>query len=122
MSGPLPKASSRPRKKFSAAVKRADQRKILIDGLDAEALRLGPGATAIWDWPSSEILARGRIEGAREDLDQRRLAGTVVADETDDVAAGEVERDAIERPGCRRRILEMPRRLSKGSGSRRSLT
>ena len=36
-------------------------------------------------------LAAGRLDHARQDLDQRRLAGAVVADQPDDLAAIDAE-------------------------------
>ena len=40
----------------------------------------------------------GRLRHAREDLQQRRLAGTVAADHADDVASLDVEGDVAQRP------------------------
>src|SRR4029079_3572733 len=41
--------------------------------------------------------ARGRLEPARDDLHQRRLAGAVVAEQRHHLAAADVERDAAQR-------------------------
>ncbi len=42
--------------------------------------------------------AKGRLEDARQDLEQRRLAGAVVADDADDLAALDLEIDVAQRP------------------------
>ena len=46
---------------------------------------------------ADEDLAAGRLDHAGEDLDQRRLAGAIVADQADDLAAVDVQVDAAER-------------------------
>ena len=46
---------------------------------------------------ADEDLAAGRLDHAGEDLDQRRLAGAVVADQADDLAAVDMKIDAAER-------------------------
>ena len=51
--------------------------------------------------------AGGRRVHAREDADQRRLAGAVRADEPDDVAALDVERDACERAHAAEALLDV---------------
>ena len=42
-----------------------------------------------------------RVGDAREDLEQRALAGAVRADEAEDLARPDVERDVVERPDLR---------------------
>ena len=46
---------------------------------------------------ADEDLAAGRLDHAGEDLDQRRLAGAVVADQADHLAAVDVQIDAAKR-------------------------
>ena len=54
---------------------------------------------------SDEIdAAGGRFDNAREDLEQRALAGAIAADDPDDVAVRHVERDVVERPEALRRL------------------
>src|SRR5262249_24428976 len=73
-----------------------DQREVMVDALDAEAARLGGR-------PQPHILAeeanpsRGRRVIAGDDLDERRLAGAVVADEADHLTGVDGAIDAPER-------------------------
>jgi hypothetical protein len=50
------------------------------------------------DTAADARLAVRRLGDAREDLEQRRLAGPVAPDDAEDVAARDVERDVVERP------------------------
>ena len=47
--------------------------------------------------PRIEDLAAGRLDHAGKDLDQRRLAGAVVADQADHLAAVDAEVDPAQR-------------------------
>ena len=68
------------------------------------ASRERAGAPAGDRLAADEDLAAGRLDHAGEDLDQRRLAGAVVADQPDDLAAVDVQADAAERVDACRRI------------------
>jgi hypothetical protein len=50
--------------------------------------------------------AAGRAIEAAEDVDERRLAGSVRADQTDDLALPELERDVAERLNARERARD----------------
>ena len=53
--------------------------------------------------PRTRISPLSRLDDAGENLDQRRLAGAVVADQADDLAVVDVQVDAAERiDACRR--------------------
>ena len=73
------------------------ERERLVDRLDAVAPRVG-GRLQRNALPVDPDLARARWEDAGEDLDEDRLAGAVVADQGDDLAGGNREIDARERP------------------------
>ena len=47
--------------------------------------------------PNSEIVARVGVVVAREDLDERRLAGAVVADQPEHLALAQVQADVAQR-------------------------
>src|SRR6185436_9956856 len=77
-------------------VERGSDREILIDGLDACAARIAWRTEA--DAHAVETdLSLVRLQRARERLDQRRLAGPVVADHSDDLVRIELEIDSVER-------------------------
>ena len=74
---------------------RRDQREILVDGVD-------PERACVVDRPEGRLLAVdedparvGPVEAA-QDLDERRLAGAVVADQAEALALAEAERDVDE--------------------------
>jgi hypothetical protein len=68
------------------------QRQVLVHGCDPEGGR-GLRAADVHRLAGEEDLALvGRV-GAGDDLDQRGLAGAVVADEGDDLAGGDLEVD-----------------------------
>ena len=82
-------------------------RQLLVDGLDA----MGPGRdrAAQVDPPTvDEDFADIRLEHAREDLDQRRLPGTVVADQPQYLPRKQVQVDLTQR-------LEVTKRLRDAS-------
>ena len=71
------------------------EREILVDGLD-------PGQASMvraseLDWPAFERhRSRIRLDGARDDLDQRALAGAVVAEKADHLAFADGEGGFLE--------------------------
>ena len=72
------------------------QREVLIDGLDPRRLGLRRrGEVALG--AVEHDAARGRLQAAGDDLDQRRLAGAVVAEQGHHLAAADVEADAAQR-------------------------
>ena len=77
-------------------VERVHEREVLVDGLDPErARRLGRERAVIL--AVDQDRARVGTVHARQALDERGLAGAVVADEPEHLAAAELEVDAVER-------------------------
>ena len=74
----------------------AEQRGLLIDRRDAERLR-GRGREPRERLAIERDLTGVRLHRAGEDLDERRLAGAVLADERVDLAGAQLERRALER-------------------------
>ena len=72
------------------------ERPVLEHGLDAGLAR-PRRVPAGHRLAAHDDLAAGRRDHAGEDLDQRRLAGAVVADQADDLADVDVQADAAER-------------------------
>ena len=71
------------------------ERQVLEDGRDAEVLGLGRAV----DGRGLAVELHGALVGrvdARDGLDERRLAGAVVADQGDDLVRADVEVDAAE--------------------------
>ena len=54
--------------------------------------------------PADRRACRDRALGAGHDLDQRRLAGAVLADQRVDFARAKIERDAVERADAGERL------------------
>ena len=82
------------------------QQQLLIDRRDAGALGVvgrGEAGLAAVD----QDRARVGLVDARTDLDQRRLAGAVLAEQRMDLAGVHVERDAGERAHARERLLDV---------------
>ncbi len=85
-----------PQEQVGRGVEILGERQGLIDRLDAVA----PGVAGAVDRSRPAVdadLARVGPIGAREHLDQRRLAGTVVAQQADDLAAAKIERHVVDR-------------------------
>ena len=82
-----------------------DDRELLVDGGDAGALL---GARVVLLDRFAENLDAAAIcgIGAGEDLDQRRLAGAVLADEAMDLALVEHEVDVLQRLDARKRLRD----------------
>ena len=72
------------------------EREILVHGGDAELRRVLGGANGDRDPVHRDLTVVGRVD-AGDDLHQRRLAGSVVADEPDDLAGVDLEVHAVER-------------------------
>ncbi len=72
------------------------ERQVLVDGLDAGGLGLGRGLGEEFA-ALEQHAARRRLQPAGDDLDQRRLAGAVVAEQRHDLALADGEADALER-------------------------
>ena len=75
-----------------------EEERLLVDCRDAVALRLG-GAADRDRLAGQEDLAAVRLVDAGHDLDQRRLAGAVLAEERVHLAGMEGQRDGLERLG-----------------------
>ena len=69
---------------------------VLEDGVDAERASVRHGLELHLLAEDEHPAGVGLVE-AGQDLDQRRLAGAVVADQTEHLAGAEVERDVLER-------------------------
>ena len=75
---------------------RRDHRGVLVDRLDAESD--GVGRALDRDLLAADVnVAARRRHRARQHLDQRRLAGAVVAEEADDLALADGEGNVLER-------------------------
>src|SRR6185312_643735 len=83
------------------------EREVLIDDLDAGRPRFR-GAMEVDGLALEQNLAGGRREVAGHDPDQRRLAGAVVAHETEDLAGLKVEADVGERLDSAEALGDMP--------------
>src|SRR6185437_16142806 len=74
------------------------QRLVLVDGFDREIVRHADRVFARLKLPlADEDPARGRFEHPGHDLDQRRFAGAVVADEPDNLVAADGKVDVTQR-------------------------
>ena len=73
------------------------ERLVLVDGFDSQRVRLlhGIGVRVDPVIRDVQVSARGR-ENPRENLDQRRFAGAIVADETDDLIVADLEVDIFQ--------------------------
>ena len=76
---------------------RRRQREVLVDGLDARPCAPPCGERKCTTSPSRRISPWSGSDGAGERLDQRRLAGAVVADHGQDLARHQVEIGMVER-------------------------
>ena len=74
---------------------RRDQREILVDGVDPERARVVDRAEVHLLAVDEDPAGVGPVEPA-QDLDQRRLAGAVVADQAEALSLAEAERDVDE--------------------------
>ena len=73
-----------------------EEGRLLINGGDTELA--GADGVVVGDGPAEDFEASGvGLDGAGDDLDERGLAGAVLADEGVDLAGPQVERDALER-------------------------
>ena len=92
--------------RFSADRQVGQQAELLVDDADAGLAHLG-GARVADLLAVDQVVAAVAPDGAGEDLDQRALAGPVLAGEAHDLAGAELERDAVQRldrpVGLRRR-------------------
>ena len=73
------------------------EREVLVDGVDAERARVDDRLAADTGLPKTEIVARVGLVEAREDLDQRGLAGAVVADQAEHLALAQVQAHVAQR-------------------------
>jgi hypothetical protein len=79
---------------FSATVRFGRRFHLLVDGADAELLRMGR-ALGVHGLAVQEDVASIPAIGAREALDESGLAGPVLAEEGVDLAGRELEAHAI---------------------------
>ena len=97
------------------------ERPLLIDRLDAEAPRLRDGPVVHALAVEVNLAAGiGRVE-SHHDLDERRLARAVVAEQADDLPPVDLEIDARERPHLSERLGDVPEfddRRFAGAGRR----
>ena len=80
------------------------------------------GGVSSSERPSKRDPALAERVEARQAVEQRRLAGAVRADEADDVAARDRERDAVERDDAAeadRHVLDLEQRLGFDGAPRR---
>ena len=94
-----------------------DQAKVLMDKRDRHGFRMGMDPTS-----AHEDLARVGLIEPGEDLDQRRLAGPVLADKRVDLARHDCQADAIQGKRAEKPLRETPdlnrgKRLSRHGGS-----
>ena len=73
-----------------------DQREVLVDGVDAFRARVVDAFRRV-GLAVQEHLARVLLLEAAEDLDQRRLAGAVVAEQAEHLALAQVQVDVAQR-------------------------
>ena len=74
------------------------ERLVLVDGLDRQVVRHAHRIVGEVDLPvADEDAPGGRLQHAGHHLDQRRLAGAVVADQPDDLVAADGEVDVAQR-------------------------
>src|SRR5207237_903040 len=88
-----------------------------VDGLDAERARLARAA----DLDAAAVerqLARVGLEDAGDDLDQRRLAGAVVADDRVHLAVAELEIRLAQRDHAAEMLGDCARLEQRGRGLR----
>ena len=97
------------------------ERTILIDRLDREVVRHAHRIVGEVELPvANEDASRGRRQHAGHDLDQRRLARAVVADQADDLVPANRQIDVARAPGPGQRISARLRgERYPGSSSRR---
>src|SRR5205823_3357692 len=89
-------------------VERRRDGEILIDGLDPGTARVA-GGPEVHGLGVEQDLALVRLDRARERLDQRRLAGAVVADDREDLLRIELEVSASQREDVAVALDESPR-------------
>ena len=102
---------------FADGVEVVAQREVLVDGLDAVARAPSQRRQARPRSPPIQSSPASGVVEAAEDLDERALAGAVVADEAEHLARRDVERDARGVPGRRRTTSRRPRSRTTGAGS-----
>ena len=92
----------------------ADQRHLLEGGLDAERVRVARAGRAAPRSPKTLNVAGVRRDQAGEQLDHRRLAGAVLAEQRVDAAGRDRERSRRRRRRSRRRPCADPRSDGRG--------
>ena len=93
---------------------RVEHRRRLEAAADAEAHAACAADMPASGWPSNVIVALRRRREAGDDVDERRLAGAVRADEEAQLALLDRQVDAVDAPGTRR--SRRPRRAASSSG------
>ena len=73
------------------------QREVLVDRLDAERFGVARSSGSTTGLPANADLAAVGGEDAGEDLDQRRLAGAVVAEQAEHLARAQIEAHVLDR-------------------------
>ena len=93
----IPRTAGRwPISRFSADRQVGQQAELLVDDADAGLAHLGRARVADL-LAVDQVVALVAPDGAGEDLDQRALAGAVLAGEAHDLAGAQLERDAVQR-------------------------
>ena len=64
---------------------------------EADHARGRRGSRATMSWPSTMTVPLVGVDDAADDVDQRRLAGAVRAEQREDLAAADLEIDVLER-------------------------
>ena len=104
-----------PMRRFSSTVSDGHEPEMLVDEGQPEPLgracRQRQRHTLAVD---QQFRARLRRMKAREDLDQRRFAGAVLAEEAQHFARHDIERDVVERLRAAETLREMPQRECRG--------
>src|SRR5690606_32990668 len=97
------------------AAAEADRRPYRLEGVGGQLLRHEADAGARLPVVADNVEAvdgdgaGGRVDEAADDADQRRLAGAVRAEQGEDLAAIDVEVDALQRPEAGRvGLVELP--------------
>src|SRR6185437_9306980 len=101
-------------------VERGRDREILVDGLDAGPARVERPAE-VDGLPVEPDLALVWLQRARQRLDQRRLAGAVVADHGEDLPGQELEVGPVQRHDLAEALDEPACREHRGRGGQRDL-
>ena len=94
------------------------QHHLLVDHRDAELEHALRATAARSLSPATTIVARIGLIGAGQDLHQRRLAGAVLADQPEHLAATDFEVDIVQRDDARKALADAAHRQDRLGNSR----